>query len=102
MRNSYPGKNGIWRPLAATFPTASGAIAASPQFKARSDLRSRRRPQQLACRSALGPGRELPLARLDPRAQLPRNRYNSFFVSASELEGEKGIRVAPVANPILR
>ena len=32
----------------------------------------------------------------------PRNRYNSFFVSASELEGEKGIRVAPVANPILR
>ena len=42
------------------------------------------------------------LARLDPRAQLPRNRYNSLFVSASELEGEKGIRVAPVANPILR
>ena len=59
-------------------------------------------PQQLACWSALGHGRELPLARLNPRAQLPRNRYNSFFVSASELEGEKGIRVAPVANPILR
>jgi hypothetical protein len=28
--------------LGTTFPTASGAIAASPQFKARSDLRSRR------------------------------------------------------------
>ena len=31
-----------------------------------------------------------------------RPPHYSFFVSASELEGEKGIRVAPGANPILR
>ena len=56
------------------------------------------KPQLRSLDLRIGP----PYRRESTKLDKIENRYNSFFVSASELEREKGIRVAPMANPILR